>query len=60
MNPLGSDTNMWGSWSWNESSEDEGVAKNNVMGNWVYPSGNPPPPKTDEEIIDWPSIDFGD
>lgn len=60
MNPLGSNANLWGSWSWNESNEEEGIAKNNISGNWVYPSGNPPEKKADDQIIDWPSVDFGD
>ncbi len=60
MNPLGSNPHLWGSWSWNESSDEEGVAKNKVSGNWVYPPGTPPIQKPDHEIKDWPPVDFGD
>jgi len=52
MNPLSSNPGLWGSWSWNESTQEDGIAKNNVTGNWVYPSGSPPPEKKDEEIKD--------
>lgn len=59
MNPLGHSNNSWGNWSWNESNE-EGVAKNIDTGQTIYAPGKPPEQKSDSEIIDWPSIPFGD
>lgn len=63
MNPLNpNNPGLWGSWSWNDSDEKEGslTPANSPKTRWVYPPGEPPEPKPDHEIKDWPSVPFGD
>lgn len=61
MNPTnGYNSNLWGSWPWNEIESSEGVAKNKDTGQPIHAPGQPPEQKPDAEIKDWPPIPFGD
>lgn len=59
MNPLNNNQNLWGSWSYNDSTDNESDG-NSPQPRRIYPPGNPPPQKPDTEIKDWPSVAFGD